>query len=58
MSQAPRHNEESFCSMVLLMGTTGSGKSFFINKLKEDATTVGTDLYSCKLSFDISFFTI
>ncbi|KAL2060286.1 hypothetical protein VTL71DRAFT_9681 [Oculimacula yallundae] len=33
--------------MVLLMGTTGAGKSFFINKLKEGATVIGDDLYSC-----------
>jgi adenylate kinase family enzyme len=36
--------------MVLLMGSTGSGKSFFANKLKEGATNPAIEsdsLYSC-----------
>jgi predicted GTPase len=34
--------------MVLLMGSTGSGKSYFVNKLKEGATIESDSLYSCK----------
>jgi hypothetical protein len=34
--------------MVLLMGNTGAGKSFFANKLKEGATLEGSGLNSCQ----------
>jgi predicted GTPase len=46
---APRGpHREKYASMVLLMGSTGSGKSFFANKLKEDSTVESDNLYSCK----------
>lgn len=36
--------------MILVMGVTGSGKSYFINQLANDqVVTVGDDLHSCKL---------
>ena len=38
----------NFTSMVLLMGSTGSGKSHFINKLKKGATVESDSLYSCE----------
>lgn len=49
---APQSSEDDrrFTSMVLLMGSTGSGKSHFINKLKEGATIESDSLYSCKIS--------
>lgn len=35
-------------SMILVMGVTGSGKSYFINKLANaNVVTVGDDLHSC-----------
>lgn len=34
--------------MILVMGVTGSGKSYFINKLANaNVVTVGDDLQSC-----------
>ncbi|KAH8656042.1 P-loop containing nucleoside triphosphate hydrolase protein [Tricladium varicosporioides] len=38
---------DRFINMVLLMGSTGSGKSYFINKLKEGSVVEGESLYSC-----------
>ena len=36
-------------SMILVMGVTGSGKSYFINKLANaNVVTVGNDLQSCR----------
>ncbi|CZR68363.1 uncharacterized protein PAC_18262 [Phialocephala subalpina] len=41
------HDRDRFVSMVLVMGNTGSGKSYFVNKLKEGATIESNSLYSC-----------
>jgi len=38
--------------MVLVMGITGTGKSFFVNKLKEGSVAEGSTMDSC--SFTIS----
>ena len=36
-------------SMILVMGVTGSGKSYFINRLANgNVVDVGDDLHSCK----------
>lgn len=36
-------------SMILVMGVTGSGKSYFINKLADgNVVKTGDDLHSCK----------
>src|SRR5437763_15638657 len=45
-----RRNGDRFASMVLLIDSTGSGKRFFINKLKEGATVESDSLYSCRYS--------
>jgi septin family protein len=45
-----QRDRKGFASMVLVMGSTGSGKSYFINKLKEGATVVSDSLYSCTYS--------
>jgi predicted GTPase len=37
-------------SMIVVMGVTGSGKSYFINKLKEGATEEGRHLAACRSS--------
>jgi predicted GTPase len=37
-------------SMILIMGVTGSGKSYFINKLSNGAVIEGHSLKSSKLS--------
>ena len=43
-------NYRDVLSMILVMGVTGSGKSFFINKLAGgDVVETGGDLKSCKL---------
>ena len=42
-----RRDGNKFTSMVLLMGSTGSGKSYFVNRLKEGATIESDSLYSC-----------
>jgi predicted GTPase len=34
--------------MVLVMGITGSGKSYFVNQLKSGAVVEGDTLESCK----------
>lgn len=39
--------------MILVMGNTGSGKSYFVNKLKEGATIESDSLYSCEESLSI-----
>lgn len=36
-------------SMVILMGMSGSGKSFLIDALKQGSARIGNDLYSCEL---------
>jgi predicted GTPase len=40
--------EDPPTDMVLIMGVTGAGKSYFINKLKEDAVIEGDGLESSK----------
>lgn len=36
-------------SMIVVMGVTGSGKSYFINKLADgNVVKTGDDLHSCK----------
>ncbi|KAF4630725.1 hypothetical protein G7Y89_g7419 [Cudoniella acicularis] len=42
-----RTDGDRFASMVLLMGNTGAGKSYFVNKLKEGSVVEGDSLYSC-----------
>jgi predicted GTPase len=37
-------------SMILIMGVTGSGKSYFINKLADGAVVEGHSLKSSKFS--------
>jgi len=44
---ALRRQRNDIASMVLLMGSTGTGKSYFINKLKEGSTVESDSLYSC-----------
>jgi predicted GTPase len=39
-------HEDSPTDMVLVMGVTGAGKSYLINKLKEGATVEGDGLES------------
>ena len=42
------HNREVL-NMILVMGVTGSGKSYFINKLADgNVVQVGDDLSSCQ----------
>jgi hypothetical protein len=56
---APRvPHREKYASMVLLMGSTGSGKSFFANKLKEGAAVESDSLYSCKCLEALTFLKI
>lgn len=40
--------------MVLVMGVTGTGKSYFINSLKEGSVVVGSTLESCSYQFILS----
>ena len=48
MAVPPNHGD--VLSMILVMGVTGSGKSYFINKLAgDDVVETGGDLKSCKL---------
>jgi predicted GTPase len=35
-------------NMILVMGLTGSGKSYFINKLTDESVVVGNTLRSCE----------
>lgn len=43
------NSNEDVLSMILVMGVTGSGKSYFINKLADDnVVKTGDDLHSCK----------
>jgi len=44
----PVFKENAKPSMILVMGVTGSGKSYFINKLVEDSVTEGAGLRSGK----------
>ena len=47
MAAPPDHGD--VLSMILVMGVTGSGKSYFINKLAGgDIVEIGGDLKSCK----------
>jgi predicted GTPase len=39
--------------MVLIMGVTGAGKSYFINRLKDGSVVEGSSMDSCK--FEQSF---
>ena len=40
---------EDVLNMVLIMGITGAGKSYFINKLADgEVARTGADLTSCK----------
>ena len=39
-------NREPITSMILVMGVTGSGKSYFINKLARDSVVEGHTLKS------------
>ena len=42
-------NRADVLSMILVMGVTGSGKSYFINQLAGgDVVNTGGDLKSCK----------
>ena len=44
-------NYEDVFSMILVMGVTGAGKSYFINQLAGgNIVETGGDLNSCKLS--------
>lgn len=47
---APDHDVD--CGMVLVMGVTGSGKSYFINKLVEGSVAEGAGLRSGKNDFN------
>lgn len=40
--------KDAECSMILVMGVTGSGKSYFINKLAQDAVAEGHKLRSSR----------
>jgi len=42
-----RRSQDKYTSMVLLMGNTGAGKSYFANRLKEGATLESSGLNSC-----------
>ena len=42
---------ESQTDMVLVMGITGAGKSYFVNKLKEGAVVEGDGLESSKRAY-------
>lgn len=47
MANPPNHGD--VLSMILVMGVTGSGKSYFINKLAGgDVVETGGDLKSCQ----------
>lgn len=47
------NRNEDFLSMILVMGVTGSGKSYFINKLAGgNVVKSGDDLHSCKSRHD------
>jgi predicted GTPase len=39
----------SECDMIIVMGVTGSGKSYFINKLAQGSVSEGGGLHSGKL---------
>jgi GTP-binding protein EngB required for normal cell division len=47
VSKRERRQQDENASMIVLMGSTGSGKSYFINKLKEGSTVESDSLYSC-----------
>jgi len=45
-----QRQEDEVLSMIVVMGVTGAGKSFFINKIAgEEAVKTGSSLDSCKL---------
>ena len=55
MAAPPNHGD--VLSMILVMGVTGSGKSYFINKLAgEYVVETGEDLKSCQLLMRALFF--
>lgn len=55
MAAPPDHGD--VLSMILVMGVTGSGKSYFINKLAGgDIVETGGDLKSCKPTLRSSSF--
>ena len=39
--------------MILVMGVTGAGKSYFINKLTEESVVEGNTLHSCQLASQV-----
>lgn len=41
--------------MVLVMGVTGAGKSYFINRLKDGSVVEGSTMDSCEFSSDSIF---
>lgn len=50
--QVARHHlpDDQNASLILVMGVTGAGKSYFINKLAgEEIVKVGSSLSSCEL---------
>ena len=42
----PSYEDDSEYSMILVMGVTGSGKSYFVNKLQSGSVTEGHTLRS------------
>jgi hypothetical protein len=42
----PAFEDDTEYSMILVMGVTGSGKSFFVNKLAEQTVSEGPGLRS------------
>ena len=47
----PIQPTQDVLSMILVMGVTGAGKSYFINKLADDdVAETGGNLKSCELS--------
>lgn len=50
MDHGAHHSEAKRLSMIVVMGVTGSGKSYLINKLAgEEVVPEGKDLDSCEL---------
>jgi predicted GTPase len=55
MASSSTHKDD-LLSMVILMGMSGSGKSFFIDALKQGSAQIGNDLYSCTFLRGYSIF--
>jgi hypothetical protein len=55
MASSSTHRDD-ILSMVILMGMTGSGKSFFIDALKQGSAQIGNNLYSCAVLRGYSIF--